>query len=378
MRIAFHVDQLSAKVPGGIGTYIRELVPALAALPNTDLVLFHCKGEGAGVPSAWRSDFSVTELPQSSRSLYLRWDLMGSPRLPGALGSADIVHAPLPVAVPAANTKGGQRLVVTVHDLAFEAFPETFPQKWRWLYRRGLTAAVRRAHVIITPSQATADDLARHSDRAGAGVVVIPEAASLPGSTADPVEVTARLGVASPYILAVGTVEPRKNLVTLIRAYRKILERNDLPTSLVIAGPDGWHAEAVHNEAETSSGGNIVFTGRLDASDLDGLYRGAWCSAYLSSFEGFGLPVLEAMARGIPLVASDTSSIPEVAGDAAMLVDPHDVTAVAEALELVLISEGAAARLSAAGLRRAAEFSWQRAAAETRAAYEGSLATNPS
>lgn len=367
MKVAMHVDQLSAAVPGGIGTYIRELVPALADLPDTGLVLFHSKGAGQGIPRAWRDSFEVVALQGSSRTLYPRWNVTGHPELPSALRSADVIHAPLPAAIP--PHAPDQRLVVTIHDLAFEAFPETFPMKWRWLYRRGLRAASARADAIITPSHATADDLANRAPHPN--VTVIPEAASLPHSPdTDPIEVITRLRITAPFILAVGTVEPRKNLVSLIRAYRHILAHNDLSTSLVIAGPDGWHAEEIHRAARGGPG-RITFTGRLPAAELDAVYRAAWCATYLSSYEGFGLPVLDAMVRGIPMVASSASSIPEVAGDAAVLVEPTDVRGIADALERILVSENAAAALSTAGRERAASFSWARAAAATREVYAG-------
>ena len=157
MKVAFHVDQLWFDAPGGIGTYVWELSPALAvADPSIDLVPFH---------SAWENDPSriwllqrpPVVIPHAIRTLYPSWDVLGRPALPPSLCDAAIVHATNPAACrPSAMD---QRLVVTVHDLAFETFPELFPRDWRWLYRAGLRAAAKRAHAILVPSQHTADDL---------------------------------------------------------------------------------------------------------------------------------------------------------------------------------------------------------------------------
>jgi glycosyltransferase involved in cell wall biosynthesis len=365
VNVAVHTDQLWSAVPGGIGTYIRELVTALAALEAPpDLVLFHARFPGA---NPWDPGLPEVEVPGTPRSLYPQWNLFGRPTLPEALGEADVVHAPLPAAVP--PVRPDQALVVTVHDLAFLRFPRMFPARWRWLYRAGLRATARRANAVIVPSRATAEDLLGRTSVDPSIVHVVPEAATLHRFEADPAGVMARLGISAPYILAVGTVEPRKNLVRLIRAYRH-LARRSLPHTLVIAGPIGWGAEPVLREAASNGPGRVVVTGRLTDEELDAAYRGAWCAAYLSVCEGFGLPVLEAMARGIPVIASNRSSVPEVAGDAAVLVDPGSVSAIAGALEDVCRDDRLATDLSSKGMERSRQFTWEEAARRTRAVYE--------
>ena len=150
MKAAVHVDQLFFAAPGGIGTYIRNLVPALARQdPSLQLTLFHSRFASHEVPERWMRDHWVEELPASIRSLYPRWDTIGRPPLPATLQALDLVHATNPAAIPPAT--GGQRLVVTVHDLAFEHYPELFPRPWRALYRLGLRAAFKRADAILCP-----------------------------------------------------------------------------------------------------------------------------------------------------------------------------------------------------------------------------------
>ncbi len=190
---------------------------------------------------------------------------------------------------------------MTVHDLAFDRFPGAFPPRWRWLYRAGLRAAIRRAHILVVPSHATAEDLRAHGAPAER-IHVTPLAASLPEGRADVAGVLARLGIEEPYVLCPATIEPRKNQVRLIRAYRQVAP--DVPHALVLAGPDGWGVEEVDAEMARPGPGRIARTGPLEAGDLDAVYRGADLVAYVSLYEGFGLPVVEAMGRGVAVLAS--------------------------------------------------------------------------
>jgi glycosyltransferase involved in cell wall biosynthesis len=299
------------------------------------------------------------------RALYPSWDLLGRPALPASLADADIVHATNPAAVPPVHDD--QRLVVTVHDLAFQRFPELFPHDWRWLYRAGLRAATKRADAILVPSQSTADDLTASTSIPASRVHVTPLAPSLVSSDQDPAETGARLGVTQPYVLSVGTLEPRKNLVRLVRAYRQVAP--DVPHALVLAGAPGWRSEALDAELARNGPGTVVRTGSLSGVDLDALYRGADVFAYPSLYEGFGLPVLEAMSRGVPTLASNVSSLPQVAGDAALLVDPTDVAEIAEGLARLLTEPAFAEDLRQRGLQRAATFTWAATARATLDVY---------
>ena len=351
MRVGFHTDQLWFAAPGGIGTYVRELAVALRALPDApELVTFQV---GAG-------DGSADEVVDGSiRAVYPRWDLIGRPPLPFACA---VVHATNHAAIPPRPTGGG--LVATVHDLAFDVFPAAFPASWRWMYRIGVRAAARRADLILVPSHATADDL---QDRYGVRpdrIRVTPLAAALPEGDRDappPVD------IGGPYVLCPGTLEPRKNQVRLVRAYRQVAP--DVPHALVLAGPDGWGTQELEAELRRPGPGTIVRAGFLDAAALDVLYRGADAVAYVSRYEGFGLPVIEAMARGVPVLASTAPAIAETAGDAAVLVDPDDVAAIAEGLATVLTDDGRRADLKARGAAQAARYTWEATARATLQAY---------
>ena len=369
IRVAVHVDQLFSPAPGGIGTYIRELVPRLG--PEADVRLFHSRFDREP-PEAWMAALPRTELPRSPRLLYPGWNTLGRPALPEVLHRADVVHAPLPAAIPPASP--GQKLVVTVHDLAFRVVPRAFPARWLLLYRLGARRAVTRADAIIVPSESTKRDLVRLQRADAERVHVIPLAAALPQAQTDPDERLGRLKVPHPYVLFVGTLEPRKNLVRLVRAYRRAVAHGGFPHALVLVGPLGWQTDALLREIRAPGPGEVVLTGGASPEQLDALYRGADLFAYPSLYEGFGLPVLEAMARGVPSIVSASSSLPEVAGDAAHLVNAGSVHGIASAIERLLSDTAEAERLAKAGLARAEEFSWDRTAEQTLAVYRGLLA----
>jgi glycosyltransferase involved in cell wall biosynthesis len=368
MRLALHVDQLFFAVPGGVGTYIRNLVPALAGRdPSLEVTLFHARFEPQRTDEPWMEAFAREELDGSIRTLYPRWNLAARPALPPSLRSADLMHAMSASAVP--PVADDQRLVVTVHDLAFDRYPGMFPRTWRAVYRLGLRAVVRRAHAIVTPSRNTAEDLLSRTDVDPRKLHVVPEAAALPQSVVDVGEALSRLKVRPPYVVFVGTIEPRKNLVRLVRAYRRVAATG-VPHALVLAGPLGWHHESLMRELALEGPGEIVMTGSLAPDDLDAVYRAADAFVYPSVYEGFGLPVLEAMTRGVPVVASNTSSLPEVTGDAALGVNPRSIREIAAAIESLCTDVDLAERLAAAGRQRAERFSWDETAAKTLEVYE--------
>ena len=365
MKVAFHVDQLWFESPGGIGTYVWELFPALGAEdPSIELEPFRSTWRH-DPPRMWLLSRPPTIVPGRIRTLYPSWNLLRRPALPASLDDSAIVHATNHAAVP--PVRAGQRLVVTVHDLAFERFPELFPRSWRWLYRAGLRAAVTRADAILVPSQSTADDLMASTSIPASRVHVTPLAPSLATSVGPPAPTLARLGITAPYVLSVGTVEPRKNLVRLVRAYRQVAP--DVAHALVLTGAPGWRNEELEAELARPGPGTVLRTGPVSGEDLDALYRGADLFAYPSLYEGFGLPVVEAMARGVPTMASNVSSLPQVAGDAALLVDPTDVSEIAEGLARLLTEPSLAEDLRQRGLQRAATFTWAATARATLDVY---------
>jgi glycosyltransferase involved in cell wall biosynthesis len=368
--LGFLVDPLFSRVPGGMGTYVRELIPALSrAEPSLDITLFHSSFDSVQ-PEDWIRSYRLEELAAPIRRLYPGWAVARRPPLPPSLSSRDIIHTPVPAAVPPARRE--QRLIVTVHDLAFLVHPRLFPRQWRLMYRIGLARAVRSADAIIAVSRHTAEDLFRRTRVDRRKVHVVPLSASLPGSESDVEETLARLKIPTPYVLFVGTLEPRKNLVRLVRAYRRMAVRG-APHALVLAGPIGWRHQALLREISLEGPGDILLTGATRRKDLDALYRGASVFVYPSLYEGFGLPVLEAMARGVPCVVSTSSSLPEVAGEAGLPVDPRSVAGLAEAMERVATDRELATRLREAGLVRAKRHSWEETARLTLEVYKSVL-----
>ncbi len=365
MRAALQIDQLWFRQPGGIGTYVRELADALAATGDVELSLFHCRFAEGGPDPEWLGRFAIEEVPGPIRTLYPQWSLLGRPKLPPAFQAFDVVHATNPVSVP--PLRKGPALVVTVHDLAHHRFPDRFPPRWRFLYGAGVRAAVKRADALLVPSNATADDLVAIADADPMKVHVTPLAVRPIESAADGAEARRRLGVTAPYVLFVGTLEPRKNVVKLVRAYRQVAP--DVPHALVLAGPDGWHTEDLEEELAREGPGTVIRTGVVSDDDLDALYRGASAFAYPSSFEGFGLPVLEAMARGVPTVTSNAPALAEVAAGAALLVEADDVAGLADALARMLTDETLATDLRSRGLARAAGYTWAATARATLEVY---------
>jgi alpha-1,3-rhamnosyl/mannosyltransferase len=247
-----------------------------------------------------------------------------------------------------------------VHDLAFRVRPAEVPWQQRAYLGSVLPPALRQAAAVLVPSRATARDLLDHYPLPGLAERVhrVPEASGLDG-----VEPTALPpGLAPGFLLAVGTIEPRKNYPRLLAAYRRLKARAvDVP--LVIAGRVGWAYGSALDELRAEPGVRLL--GHVDDGTLRALYRSAAALAFPSLYEGFGLPLLEAMGEGLPAVAGAAGGLPELAGDAALLVDPLDVDAIADALSRVLEDSELRGRLAAAGRARAALYTWSAAAEAT-------------
>lgn len=257
--------------------------------------------------------------------------------------------------------------VVTVHDLGYHVFPEAHTRQQRAYLELSTRWSTWAATRVIAVSQATALDLARRYGVAPARMRVIHEACAQPQPVPDGegTLVRARYGLARPYALFVGTIQPRKNVVRLAQAYAR-LARSGVPWDLVLAGAPGWLSEPLLAELEQLGlGDRLHRLGYVPAGDLPALLQGATLFAFPSLFEGFGLPVLEAQSYGVPVLTSNNSALPEVAGDAALLVDPTDVDAIADAMLRLSQDEALRQRLVEAGYANVKRFSWEKAARET-------------
>lgn len=352
-------DQLLAPVPGGTGRYTRELLRALAetAPPNwtvSGVVSRHPDPRDAVVPGVEGPQV----LPIPRRALIAMWQA-GAPYWPGG----DAVHAPTPLAPP--RKRRGASLAITVHDTVPWSHPHTLtPRGVRW-HQQMIARAMRRADVVVVPTQAVAHELARHV-RGPAEVRVIPHGVTEVLAAADPHGATeiAALNLPGRYVLAVGTIEPRKGIDVLIEAIARLHANGDGP-ALVLVGQPGWGGLDPLELAARHGlpAGAVRVLGKLPDVELAAVLHGAAVLAAPSHAEGFGLPVLEAMAAGIPVVHSDAPALAEVAGGAGVMVPRGDADALSGALREVLGEAELRARLAADGVRRAAAFSW-RASAE--------------
>ena len=267
-------------------------------------------------------------------------------------------------------------VVATVHDLSFEHLPETFKRRSRVQLRLTVRATARRAAHVIAPSEYTRRDLVETYGLDPGRVTAIPLAVS---PRFRPVEdegglarVRRRYGIAGEYVLAVGSIQPRKNLGRLVRAYsalRRARGRSNLP-QLVLVGKNAWlYGETLRAIEAEGLGDSVVMTGYVREGDLPALYSGALCFAYPSYFEGFGLPPLEAMSCGAPVLTGNLTSLPEVVGDAGLTVDPFDTDALADALARLVDDAALRAELRGRGLRRARGFDWRDTARMTLQVY---------
>jgi glycosyltransferase involved in cell wall biosynthesis len=281
---------------------------------------------------------------------------------------ADVVHAPS-VAVP---PKSDAPLVVTAHDAAPLIYPETYPRRGRRFHTQGLAAAAKRADLVITVSESAAEELAAYTAIPPERMRVVPNGVDLEIAGDAQVEATRReLGLDdAPYVFWIGSLEPRKNVGTLVDAFVRWALHTDLPHRLVLAGPAGWLEDEASVLAPARRLGDRVRTlGRVGDPVLGALYRGADLFAFPSHHEGFGIPVLEAMAQETPVIAADIPALREIASGAAVLRSPDDPDAWVAALDNLLHDAAELARLGNAGRARAQGYSWTRCAEETRAIY---------
>jgi glycosyltransferase involved in cell wall biosynthesis len=382
IRVALNIEQLMQRPSGGIGRYAAELArllpgPVRTEGPDDGVILetFVARHRRADVEACLRTfglgDIAPVRLPLPRVALYEAWNTFGVGG-PGAfsrrLRTVDVVHAPS-LAVP---PKGNAALVVTVHDAAPLLFPETYTRFGRRFHEHGLAAAARRADVVIAPSHAAADELATRAALPHERIRVVPHGV-LQGIAAEATVQAARAAVgigADPYILWVGTLEPRKNVGVLLEGFRRLVERDDPPHRLLLVASPGWlQTGAEVRAAAAALGDRVRITERVGDEQLVALYRGADLFAFPSIHEGFGLPVLEAMSQATAVVCADIAALREVGGDAVRYADPADPQAWALALAALLADDADRRRLGDDAQARAARFGWDECAARTVAVY---------
>jgi glycosyltransferase involved in cell wall biosynthesis len=369
VRVGINALLLSAR-PGyrrsGIGRYLDRLLTTLpAALRPDELVVYAGRGivpPGPSIENRWRRSWIPIEQPPAR----IAWEHLALPLAARRDGIA-VFHGAmnvLPRFLPCPS-------VVTIHDLAFLRWPDQVPaRRYRYL-SSAVRAAATRAARIITVSECTKADvielLGVDPERIAVTHLGV-DARFRPPAPAALEAFRARHGIARPFVLAVGNLEPRKNLAALLRAFARLAP--EIPHDLVLVGAEGWLTGEIHATlAALRLGDRIRMTGFVADEDLPFWYGGADLFAFPSRYEGFGLPVIEAMACGAPVVTSNVSSLPEVAGDAAVLVDPNDDGAIAAGMRRVLTDATLADTLRERGPQRAAIFTWEATALKTVAVY---------
>jgi len=357
MKVALHSGQLLQPVPGGIGRYTHSLLRVLRTA-GVDVVAFAAGPRPSGVPR--RSPWIDLGAPHGSVR-YECWHRLGHPvvRL-----DVDIVHAPS-LAVPPVRDAA---LVVTVHDLAFLRVPHVSTRRGVSFHRRALDVARRHADLVITPSSFTRVELIREGfSPEEVHVALLGVDPPMPRTDDDIDATVAGVGIGGRYVLTVGTIEPRKDLPTIADAVERIRAGGSSDLELVVVGPPGW------GRVDRIDRPFVRVLGEQPWTVVDALIRRSAACCIASHYEGFGLPALEALARGAPLAVAEGSALEEVVGDAALLFPPGDVDACTVELERLLEDEALRTVLAARGRARAEELTWKRSAHAHAVAYATAL-----
>jgi glycosyltransferase involved in cell wall biosynthesis len=379
-NIAFYSDALTTGRRFGLGRYAWELFDALHKLPerpNIRPVSAHCTMSRAN-RAALEREYSYLKLPGGRRLISGLWTTFAAPWLENWMPGVDVVHS-VELDYRIATRKPW---VVTIHDLGPLTHPQFFRQSHPWLLKAALKSAINKAAAIICVSHATAEAVESYTkSNLGDRLVVVPEGvaeeffASRMGNKLGPADESDgnakrppvrhastpsradRLFPPAPYFLWAGSVNPRKNLPRLLDAFEKI--SSEIPHHLLLTGGLGWDScETMRRIKTCSCHERVHLLGHVSDAELRELYSVATAFVYVSLMEGFGLPILEAMAAGCPVVSSNLSSMPEVAGDAAFLVNPFDVEEIAQAMHCLATDSNFSRQLSIKGRNRAEEFHW--------------------
>lgn len=377
MRVAIHIDHIFKILAGGIGEYTRELVRGLARIDHEnyyEMLSTYPDEKDFLIMDGKYSNFNFVPMSYNlpRKLTYAMWHYLNRPGIDRFVKDVDVLHLPS-LLMPAINTN--IKKVVTICDLAFLRFPDAFPSSKRIFMRRGLRLAVERADKIIAISQHTKDDIVKLTG-------IDPDKVRVIYLGVKPIyrpvidklsidRILRRYGIDSDYILYVGTLEPRKNLTRLLEAFRLLKDDLGGRYKLVIVGKKGWMYKSIFQRVkELDLEKDIIFTGYLPDNDLPTVISAATLFVYPSIFEGFGLPPLEAMACGTPVVTSNVSSLPEVVGDAAILINPYSTDSIAEGIWKVVSNAELRITMSRMGIERAGLFSWERCAMETLEVYK--------
>ncbi len=373
MHVGLNLTFLTPGDSGGMETYARELLAALAKRGDVRLTAFvNRSAAAAGGPWAELADQVLVDVDVTNRIQWVRGEQQLLPGL-ARRAKVDVIHS----LASTAPLWGRIPRVTTIHDLIYLKAPEAHFGVRALGMRVLVPAAARRSHRVIVDAASTRDDLVEHVGIAPREVDVVPLAAD----SASPVTGTPEgrlrddLGLGErPVLLSVSAKRPHKNLPRLLRALAA-LPSGRRPVLVIPGYPTPHEGELWELSRELGIESDLRMPGWMSDADLEGLYALAVAFVFPSLYEGFGLPVLEAMRRGVPVACSDRSSLPEVAGDAALTFDPESMGAIAAALERLLDDEALRARLREAGVLQAGRFTWEQTAALTVESYRRGLET---
>lgn len=363
----------------GVGHYTFEIAHGLAALlPSEEIrVLSHLPYEASAINTNSRQTTNLQFTQPPVNTFTRHWWTIGLPLYIRRHG-INLFHGTnydIPV-------WGGCPTVLTIHDLSSFLFAETHVQRRVRRARRRLPAMARLATRIIVPTESVRTEVREYLRVNDDKVRVIHEAPRkcfFPQSRANAENVLERLKIEEPFILYVGTIEPRKNVLTLVKAFEEIYRKTEYRPQLVIAGPKGWLSDDLYAHVERSAvKDRLLLTGYLGDEDLRALYSTCGVLSYPALYEGAGLPPLEAMACGAPVVTTDARAISEMVGDAALRLPAKDHEALAKSLIELLADEHARKELSERGVKHVAQFTWSRAVADTYETYLEALPNKPS
>ena len=361
VRVALTFEQCWRETPGGTGIAAVELGRALSNRDDVEVIGVAGRHRRAAT-QGYAPTIAVRQLPIGGPLLVESSLRFGWPHVESVTGPVDVQHATS--IIPFASSSN-LPLVVTVHDLAFLHHPTFFTARGRKVFARSLDVVRRRATLVLCSSRATLDDCAANGFDAER-LRLVPLGVRVQTASASQVaELKTKLRLPSEYLLFVGTLEPRKNLSRLLAAHRAL---GTAAPTLIVAGAAGWGDDGV--ASQVTPGDNVSFIGHVDSGDLPALYAGATALCYPSIMEGFGLPVLEAMSQGTPVVTSIGTSTEEVAGGAAVLVDPLSVESIAEGIRDALIRRS---ELSQLGYERAKGATWDATASLVVRAYRDAV-----
>lgn len=369
MRVAIDAHMVGTQETGN-ETYIKYLIQAMQSMDLSGIdvdILQTADSQSPLNPTLPDKGFRVLQVTPTHSIGRLAWGIPRTVRQE----RDQVLH--MTYNVPFWSRSSAQ--VVSVHDLAYKLYPRYYSPRVRLLLSILVPLSIRRAERVIVISEQTKQDLIREYRVSPAKIVLTPLAAApefqVQKTRIGQQRVLAHYGIQAPFILAVGNLEPRKNLTRIIRAFGTLL-RQSLPShQLVIVGKAHWQGSTVGQEIKRLGLTNkVILTDYVPTDDLVSLYNAAQLFCYPSLYEGFGLPILEAMSCGTPVIASNVSSIPEVAGMAAWLVDPLSEQELTAAMERILTDETLRYELREKGLQRAASFSWAKTAKRTLQAYQ--------